>query len=284
MEIDVNGTRLWFDIDGATAVPDDASMRSRPTLLLVHGGPGSYDHSYFEPFFWTFRDVAHVVAVDLRDHGRSARHDPADWSFELCADDLAAFCTTLGIHRPVVLGHSMGGCIAMLLAIRHPDVPGSLILLSTLARFDLETLVEGFRRNGGDEVAELARRDYRGDAISASEWDRVFAAFGPTVLDRDALMRRIRNPDVNGPGMDRLRALDLTVELPSVRCPTLIVTGERDGPTPVEMAEEIAAGLRPGIGQLVTLPDAGHFPWLDRPEAVRDLVDAVLRDHSGSPG
>jgi hypothetical protein len=46
MQIDVNGTRLWFDVDGQVLVPDGAEMVERPTLVLVHGGPGVWDHSY----------------------------------------------------------------------------------------------------------------------------------------------------------------------------------------------------------------------------------------------
>ena len=47
--------------------------------------------------------MAQVVYLDLRDHGRSARHDPADWSFEICADDVRAFCDVIGIVRPIRL-------------------------------------------------------------------------------------------------------------------------------------------------------------------------------------
>ena len=80
MHVDVNGTRLWFDVDGPVLVPDGARMRRRPTVIVVHGGPGGYDHSYFKPHFGPLVGVAQVIYVDLRDHGRSARHDPADWS------------------------------------------------------------------------------------------------------------------------------------------------------------------------------------------------------------
>ena len=92
MQIDVNGTTLWFDVDGPSLVADGATMRERPTLLLIHGGPGGYDHSYFKPDFAPLTAVAQLVYLDLRDHGRSARQDPADWSFEACADDVRAFC------------------------------------------------------------------------------------------------------------------------------------------------------------------------------------------------
>jgi proline iminopeptidase len=119
MQVEVNGTRLWLDVDGPALVPDGQRMRERPTIVLVHGGPGSYDHSYFKPHFGRLAGEAQVVYLDLRGHGRFEWHDPADWSFELCADDLRAFCNSLGIVKPVVLGHSMGGFVAMLYGIRH---------------------------------------------------------------------------------------------------------------------------------------------------------------------
>src|SRR6188768_3513757 len=108
MHVDVNGTRIWFDADGPALVPSGSAMRDRPTVLLIHGGPGSYDHSYFKPHFSRLTDVAQVVYLDLRDHGRSARHDPAKWSYEVAADDIRAFCDAIGVEHPVVLGHSMG--------------------------------------------------------------------------------------------------------------------------------------------------------------------------------
>ena len=163
MQVDVNGTRLWFDVDGAALVPDGSTMSERPTVVLLHGGPGGYDHSYFKPDFTASTMPAQVVYLDLRDHGRSARHDPNDWTFELCADDVRAFCDTVGIVRPIVYGHSMGGFIAMLYAARHPDHAGALVLQSTCARFDLDRLVEGCparrrRRRCGARPARLRRR------------------------------------------------------------------------------------------------------------------------------
>jgi len=172
MHIGVNGTRLWFDVDGPSLVPEGPRMRRRPTVVLVHGGPGSYDHSYFKPHFGHLAGLVQVVYLDIRGHGRSARHDPADWSFEVCADDLRAFCDTIGIASPVVLGHSMGGFIAMLYGARHPGHAGALILQSTMARFDLARLADGFRGVAGAEVAELARRDYGGDPSPMSSGQR----------------------------------------------------------------------------------------------------------------
>ena len=103
-----------------------------------------------------------MVYLDLRDHGRSGRHDPATWSFESCADNVRAFCDTVGIVRPIVLGHSMGGFIAMLYGARHPGHAGGLILQSTMARFDLDRLVEGFRDPPATRWPS-GRRDYGGE-------------------------------------------------------------------------------------------------------------------------
>jgi pimeloyl-ACP methyl ester carboxylesterase len=72
MHIEVNGTRLWFDVDGPALVPDGSQMRRRPTVVLVHGGPGVYDHFYFKPDFARLTGHAQVVYLDLRGHGRSA--------------------------------------------------------------------------------------------------------------------------------------------------------------------------------------------------------------------
>lgn len=266
MHVEVNGTRLWFDVDGPSLVPEGPGMRERPTLVLVHGGPGSYDHSYFKPHFATLTGLAQVVYLDLRDHGRSARHDPDRWTFQGCADDLRAFCEVIGITRPVVLGHSMGGFVAMLYAARHPGHPAALILQSTMARFDLPRLVDGFRGVAGEAVAGLAGRDYGGDPVSDAEWATVFAAFGPRVPSTQELARRIRNPELGESGMRLLRRLDVVDHLARIACPTLVCVGDLDPVTPVAAAREILDALPAGTGRLQVIENAGHFPWLDRPD------------------
>jgi proline iminopeptidase len=276
VHIDVNGVRLWFDVDGPALVPDGPRMRHRPTIVAVHGGPGGYDHSYFKPHFAPLTEVAQVVYLDLRDHGRSGRGDPANWSFEACADDLRAFCDAVGIASPIVLGHSMGGFVAMLYAARHPGHPGALILQSTMARFDLKRLVEGFRGVAGDEVADLARRDYSGDSITDEQWARVFAAFGPHVPDTEELARRIGNPELAEPGMERLRRLDIVDQLARVTCPALVCVGDLDSVTPVGVAREIVDALPPTTSRLEVIEGAGHFPWLDRADHYWAVMTAFV--------
>lgn len=285
MQIEVNGTRLWFDVDGPAHVPDGPGLVARPTVVLVHGGPGSYDHSYFKPHFARLADHAQVIYLDIRGHGRSARHDePSTWTFEACADDVRAFCDALGIARPIVLGHSMGGFIAMLYAARHPDHPAAVVLQSTMARFDLSRLVEGFRGVAGDEVARLAGLSYGGTDVTAQEWARVFAAFGPCVPDEDALARRVQHPELYAVGGELLRRLDMVDQLSRVTCPTLVCVGRLDPVTPVAAAREIVSALPAQIGQLEVLDGAGHFTWLDRPDRYWPLVTSFVATAAAAAG
>ena len=142
---------------------DGTKHRRRPTVVLVHGGPGSFDHSYFTPDFGRLAEIAQVVYLDLRGHGRSTWGDVDAWSLEQCADDVRSFCDALGIDRPVVLGHSMGGPIVLLYAARHPGHAAGIVVQSGFARWDAGRLAAAFTAVAGDEVGELARRDFAGE-------------------------------------------------------------------------------------------------------------------------
>src|SRR5262245_55632454 len=142
MRVEAGGTRVWFDVDGPALVPDGPQMRERPTVVLLHGGPGSFDHSYFKPDFAQLAASAQVVYLDLAGHGRTDWGDPDEWTFEGAADTVRDFCDAVGVARPIVLGHSLGGFVALVYAIRHPEHPGGLVLQSTFARYDLGRIVE----------------------------------------------------------------------------------------------------------------------------------------------
>jgi pimeloyl-ACP methyl ester carboxylesterase len=286
MQVEVNGTRLWYDADGPALVPDGPRMRKRPTVVLVHGGPGTYDHSYLKPDFGRLTEHAQVVYLDLRGHGRSDWNVPAEWSFETCADDIRAFCDAVGIEQPVVFGHSMGAPIALLYGARHPGHPAGLVVQSGFARFDVARLVESFRRIAGDAVAEIAGRSFRGEPVTEEEWAQVFPAFGPNVPDDDELARRRRNLELGAHGMELTRRLDLRGRLDTVACPTLVSVGDLDPVTPVAAAEEIVAALPDGPVRLEVLAGAGHFPWKDVPgrywQVLADFVTSTAAAGRGA--
>src|SRR5437660_1348200 len=109
MRVDIgNGVRIFVDTDGGRLVPEGPQMKERPTLVMLHGGPG-YDHSVLRPAFSALNDVAQVVYYDHRCHGRSDRCDFADCNLATWADDLVRLCGVLGIVKPIVFGQSFGG-------------------------------------------------------------------------------------------------------------------------------------------------------------------------------
>jgi proline iminopeptidase len=277
MQIDVNGTQLWFDVDGAALVPDGSEMRQRPTVVLVHGGPGVYDHSYFKPDFARLAEHAQVVYLDLRGHGRSEWGEAAAWSFEACADDVRVFCDTLGIEKPIVFGHSLGAPIVLLYGARHPGHAAGLIAQSGFARWDPPRMIAGFRRVAGEEVAEIAGRSYAGEEVPDDEWARVFAAFGPTLPDENRKARTPKNLELNTHGMELIRRLDIIDQLGRVESATLVSVGELDPVTPVAAAEEIVRALPERVAQFTVLDGAGHFTWMDAPDRFWPLVIEFVR-------
>lgn len=278
VQLAVNGTRLWFDVEGPAIVADGRKLRRRPTVVLVHGGPGVYDHAYFKPDFGRLAHHAQVVYLDLRGHGHSEWGRAADWTFEACADDIRAFCDALGIERPVVLGHSMGAPIVLLYGAQHPGHAAALVVQSGFARWDPLRMVEGFRRVAGDEVADIARRSYAGEEVADEEWARVFAAFGPRLPDQERKAQTPQNLELNVHGMELIRRLDIVEQLSAVDVPTLVSVGELDPVTPIAAAEEVARALPDGIAELDMVEGAGHFTWLDAPERYwPTLIDFVER-------
>jgi pimeloyl-ACP methyl ester carboxylesterase len=281
MHIDVNGTRLWFDVDGPALVPAACEMHTRPTLVVVHGGPGVYDHSYFKPDFHRFAELGQLVYLDLRGHGRSDWGDPATWTLEACADDLRAFCDALGLVKPFVYGHSMGAAVVLHYGVRHPEHARALLVHGGFARFDIPRLVDGFRRVAGDEVAAIAERSYRGAEVPPEEWARVYAAFSRRPPTREESSRWPKNTELNEIGMQRIREVDLVDELANVSVPTLVAVGEVDPVTPLAASVEIVDALPKGVGELRVIEGAGHFSWRDAPDeffgVVEDFIGSVSK-------
>src|SRR5258708_29920731 len=161
MHVLVNGVRLFFDVEGAGLVPDGPVMREKSTLLMLHGGPGA-DHSIYKPDYSALADSAQIVYLDHRGNGRSDDGPKEAWTLGQWGDDVRAFCDALGIVKPIVLGASFGGMVALAYATRHPAHPSKLILISTAAAggSHRERRVALFERFGGAEVRPPARRRF----------------------------------------------------------------------------------------------------------------------------
>lgn len=282
MYITVNHTRLFFDVDGAKFIPEGQSMCERPTLLLLHGGPG-FDHSSFKPAFAQFTDIAQVIYLDQRGHGRSDRSRPEFWTLEQWADDVAGFCTALGIARPIVLGHSFGGMVAMAYAIRHPRQPSRLILSSTSARHDRSRVLARFEAVGGPEARAVASRFW--DNPATETWTdyaaKAIRVYGTTPWSPDAFKRIRMNLEVLFHfARGEFRYYDLLPGLHTLRCPCLVLGGALDPICPIEDQEEIARALPDRLARLERFEACGHGVFRDDPEGGFQAIRKFILDAS----
>jgi pimeloyl-ACP methyl ester carboxylesterase len=117
VRVQVRDVRLYFDVVGAGLVANGPAMRERPVLICLHGGPG-FDHSTLKDVLSPLADVAQLVFVDQRGNGRSDRSTPEYWNLDTWIDDIPAFCEALELERPMLLGQSFGGFVALGVAAR----------------------------------------------------------------------------------------------------------------------------------------------------------------------
>jgi pimeloyl-ACP methyl ester carboxylesterase len=139
--------------DGIALAYEDSNS-DLPPMLLLHGL--GCDHTFLAAQAMFFSKSHRVVSVDLRGHGKSDAPDQ-DYTMAMFAGDLAWLCEKLRLIKPVVIGHSMGGSIALELAARYPDVPASIVLLNSFvfmppAILDMEKMVLD-RIKGSEYVA-----------------------------------------------------------------------------------------------------------------------------------
>ena len=266
MRINVNGTSLFFDVEGPKLVAVDSAMVERPTVVLLHGGPG-FDHSGFKPSFSQLADVAQLVYLDHRGNGRSDRSDPSSWRLDVWADDVRAFCDALGIEHPIVLGWSFGGFVAMAYAARYPDHPSRLVLQSTAARLDVDAVAEAFRQIGGDAAADAAKAFWTNhdDESMVAYMQHCLPCYSPEPMDPNEMTRAVLNFDLLK-GFDGEMEMDQRAGLAAVTCPTLVLSGTLDPITPPSSSAEIMSALPPGVGQLETFERSGHYIHQTEPD------------------
>ena len=235
MRISLGDVSLWFDVSGPSVIPQGDTTVERPVLVAVHGGPG-LDHmtvkSALEPLAGDFQ----VLYFDLRGHGRSDRSSAESWNMRTWADDLRRLCDALGLRKPVILGSSFGGDVALTYAALFPDHPGGIILANTTGgHWGGPRVIEAFGRVGGPEAAAIIERIYAKDPEDLqAEFNRVCyplysATPGWAEESRQFLARMIRNPDVAAHySSHEVSSFDPWSLLGAVRCPVLVLAGEDD--------------------------------------------------------
>jgi proline iminopeptidase len=284
MRIDLGDVNLWFDVSGPSVLPRGDMTVERPTLVTVHGGPG-LDHINMKAGLEPLTGSLQVLFYDQRGHGRSDHSTSEFWNLRTWADDLRRLCDALELARPVVLGSSFGGFVALTYAGLFPGHPGGIILANTTGgRSDYQLSVEIFRRLGGDEAAAAERDFAELTEESAAEFDRVcyprYSSKPGYVEDtRQRLARSIRTIDVN---LHYFRheapRFDPWSVLAAIRCPVLILAGEDDPVCPLPIVEDLASRLPADTTRLVRLPGARHNIFRDRPDLAFPAIEETIRD------
>lgn len=279
MKVKVDDVGLYFDVAGAKRVPDGVTMAERPTLVLLHGGPG-FDHTSWADNMAPLSEWAQVVVYDHRGNGRSDAGPREKWTLEQWGDDVAAFCDALGIEKPVVVGSSFGGFVAMSYAGRNPDHPSKLVLDSTSARLVIERMFPVFDRLGGPGAVEAAKNFWTDPSEqNLMEYSQkclpLYSRRSDAMQKMSEMVgRAVMNQDVLGHFITQVQpTYDQVGLLGKITCPTLVLSGDDDPVTPTACSEEIVAGLDPAIVRFERYA-GGHGMFGELP----DRACALLRE------
>ena len=249
--LDRNDVRLAYEEAG----------RGQPPLLCVHGW--SCDHEDFAPQLAHFSHAHRVVTVDLRGHGQSD-HPVQEYSMTAFADDCAWLCDRLGLVRPVVLGHSMGGLVTMELAARYPELVRAVVLL------DAPVIL----RSGGHVLRQRVVEGLHGHAYAETARDYARSMFHQ--LDGEAIRARVlakvaaMAQHVSASELEHVLIWDGPAIVSAVRQPVLNINA-----TPPRGDVDRLLQLCPQTtnGQTV---GAGHWIQLVVPDQVNAMIDRFL--------
>jgi proline iminopeptidase len=281
----------WVEVPDASLFV--RTVGAGPPIIVIHGGPGTIDHTYLRPSMDRLADVARLVYYDQRGHGRSRGElDPAHITVDRFVADLKAVCDALRLGAVTLLGHSWGGHLALRFAVRHPDRVTRIVLMNTgpVSKRDHDEFLS-FRRQRGERHIEEQRQLLSSPAyadgdpqLEADLLRRVFSIGIVHPMDVARLHLRVTHENVLRGRIIAQRLeetlfsqpFDLLTELANLEAPTLVLHGDHDF-VPVSAAEHIAAALP--RGRLVVLPACGHFAFLEATDAVQNEIAAFM--HGG---
>jgi 3-oxoadipate enol-lactonase len=223
-------------------------------LIFLHGGFGSSSE------LWTRTMAAlppRYTAYALNNFIRSDA-PPGGYNVEAFARRTGAFIARMGLERPVLIGHSMGGVVCQLTALTYPDRVGGLVLVCTGASMRSHELGRRLlvQMKGGDPAEDTIR------SVSAHWFYRTPPeGFFDSYVARAKLASWQAIIDVQ----ESLIATDLQDRLPEIKVPTLVVFGAHDTGRTIDHAETLLRGI--AGSRLALMAESGHSPMLETPAA-----------------
>ncbi|HEX6044796.1 MAG TPA: alpha/beta hydrolase [Pyrinomonadaceae bacterium] len=249
----VNGLKMYYEIHG----------KGEPVVLL-HGAFMTITNNWTE-MIAELSKTRQVIAVEMQGHGRTADIN-RDFSYENLADDIASLLDYLKIKQADVLGYSMGGGVAMQLAIRHPERVRKVVSISAVFRSD------GVVQEGMEALARLEASMFKGSPIETE-----YKKLSPTPDQFEAFVKHVVEL-ASKPydfGAEKLKA---------TKAPMLFIHGDADGVRLDYIAEvfrlkggEIHGDMRPrSESRLAILPNATHVTLMNKMDLIVPMVNDFL--------
>lgn len=228
------------------------------TVLLVHGAGGSHLSWRFQ--FERLIDKFRIIAVDLPGHGKSK--GSAEATIGAYSGYVEALMDKLGLENVILGGHSMGGAIALEIALNNPDRLAGLLLVGTGARLRVLPAIFSMIRDDF-EVAIQGMGNF---------------AFGPNVSkdirDEHKRLMAENTPEVLIQDFTACDSFDIINRLSAITLPALILCGKDDRLTPAKYSEFLHEGIRGS--EAVFFDDCGHMPMIEQSAAFNREVESFL--------
>lgn len=255
-----DGVEIVYDIWGAK----DQAKR----ITLVHSL--AMERDFWSAVAERLAPKAAVLTLDCRGHGQSGK-PKGPYTVEQFADDIADLHDSIGWKSSAIAGASMGGCVSLAFAIRHPARTTGLGLIDTTACYGDDAPKAWAER--ADAAVNKGLASLIG--FQLSRWfGEEFKEKNPAIV-KNATDVFLRNDvPAYAETCRMLGAADMRSRLSTVKAPTRIVVGEEDYATPVKMAQELNAGIAGST--LLVIPKARHLTPLEKPDIIADELSKVL--------
>lgn len=256
-----DGTPIGYSVHG-----DPAASRA---AVLVHSL--AMDRHFWDPVAARLASGARVLAYDCRGHGASGAGGKS-YSVAQFADDLADLMTELRWEKALVAGASMGGCVALAFAGRHPQRTAALGLIDTTAWYGASAPAQW---------EERARKALEGGLASlvdfqVTRWfSDAFRAAQPKLVAEAVAVFLRNDPQLYAASCRMLGAADLRRALGAIRVPTAVLVGEEDYATPLGMAQALHDGIHGST--LAVLKNARHLTPLEKPDEIAAELGKLLK-------